>query len=140
MPHFRQYLTKKPDCIKLKYTGTAMPAGRFHIIIGASRCPHQTLSNQQGLKRFLVSITNAIGMHILKGPIIAKGRPENLGLSGFVIIDYSHISVHTFTKFNQALIDIFSCKPYNREKAIQEVLRYFQIPITAAAVQQISWS
>lgn len=114
-------------------------AQRFHIIIDVNNVPAQPLNDEEGLKKFLTDLTSTIGMHVLKGPEIATGIPENPGLSGFVIIDFSHISIHTFTEHKQALVDIFSCKPFDTEVAKKSVLDYFQAKEEDAKIQQVSW-
>lgn len=117
-----------------------MGAGRYHIIIDVNGSSNEILNNSEGLVNFLKNLPGVIGMSVLKGPEIAEGIPENPGLSGFVIIDFSHISIHTFTKYNQALVDIFSCKPYDQEVASQAVLDYFKVSKDQAKIQVISWA
>lgn len=117
-----------------------MVVKRYHIIIDVSGVTKKILNNAEGLNLFLEELPSIIGMHILKQPAIAEGLPENPGLSGFVIIDYSHISIHTFTRYAEALVDIFSCKPYKQEDAIKAVLDYFQIPRSQAYIQVVNWS
>lgn len=116
-----------------------MAAGRFHIIIDAINVPNQPLTDEEGLKTFLIDLTEIIDMHILKGPEVVAGIPENPGLSGFVIIDFSHISIHTFIEHKQALVDIFSCKSFDQEIANNAVLDYFQASVEDAKIQQVSW-
>jgi S-adenosylmethionine decarboxylase len=61
-----------------------------------------------------------IDMKILKGPIVVAGLPGNPGWTGFVIIEKSHISIHTFKDGNKVSLDVFSCKtiPSNRVEEI----------------------
>lgn len=117
-----------------------MQTKRYHILIDISGASKERLNDEPGLDQFLKKLPEIIGMHVLKGPVIESGIPENPGLSGFVIIDYSHISIHTFTLHDEALIDIFSCKPYEQEVAVQAVLEHFQVERPAASVQQVSWA
>jgi S-adenosylmethionine decarboxylase len=117
-----------------------MQTKRYHIIIDVSGVEEKILNDPAGLKNFLETLTDKIGMHVLKGPEIAQGIPENPGLTGFVIIDYSHISVHTFTKYGEALIDIFSCKSFDKEIALQTTLNYIKSDRSHAQVQTVSWS
>jgi S-adenosylmethionine decarboxylase len=44
-------------------------------------------------------------------------KPEDWGLSGFVLIAESHISIHTFPEKNFVTVDIFSCKAFDTEFA-----------------------
>ena len=52
---------------------------------------------------------------------------EDWGVSGFVIIAESHISVHTFPDRNYLNVDVFSCKEFDIENAKKEVKSMFQI-------------
>ena len=70
------------------------------------------------VERILRDLPSLIGMSILSGPHVVEGVPENPGWTGFVIIDKSHISVHTFTETDTVSIDLYSCKPFDAEKAI----------------------
>lgn len=116
-----------------------MAAKRFHIIIEITNADNAILNDEEGLRKFLLSYPSVIGMHVLKGPLISAGIPENPGLSGVVLIDYSHISIHTFTDYNQALVDIFSCKPYDQDVAANEVLKYFHVSKENSKIQEVSW-
>lgn len=116
-----------------------MKSKRYHIIIDLSDVSNKVLNDENGLKGYLAELPGKIGMHILFGPTVVSGIPENPGLSGFVIIDYSHISIHTFTDHREALVDIFSCKPFEKQDAIQSALNYFSVPETQARIKEVYW-
>jgi len=66
------------------------------------------------------------GMHKLIEPVvISAGGTEVLGgkdpggFSGFVIIQESHISIHTFPKRGFVTIDVYSCKQFDSQKIIE---------------------
>jgi len=61
-------------------------------------------------------------MQILEGPIIVEGLPGNPGWTGFVIIDKSHIAIHTFREGNKVSVDVFSCKSFKRDKVEEKLL------------------
>jgi S-adenosylmethionine decarboxylase len=52
---------------------------------------------------------------------------EDWGISGFVFIAESHIGVHTFVERNYVNIDVFSCKDFDTEKAIEDFREGFQL-------------
>ncbi|TSA10964.1 MAG: adenosylmethionine decarboxylase [Deltaproteobacteria bacterium] len=54
-------------------------------------------------------------------------RPEDWGISGFVLIAESHISIHTFPEKRYLSLDIFSCKEFDGQKAIEDVKRLFSL-------------
>lgn len=116
-----------------------MKTGRYHIIIDLGNADNQILVDEPGLKKFMTDLVARIDMHVLFGPVVVTGIPENPGLSGFVIIDFSHVSCHTFIAASEAQVDIFSCKPYSQEKAIQAVLEYFKVPRSSVRFQQVCW-
>jgi S-adenosylmethionine decarboxylase len=74
------------------------------------------------IARVLRELPAEIGMRILWGPLIVKGGPENPGWTGFVIIEKSHISIHTFEVGGLISIDIYSCRPFDEGA----VLRYLE--------------
>ncbi len=71
------------------------------------------------LEAILNELPGSVGMHILAGPLIVAGVPENPGWTGFVIIDKSHISIHTFNDGNRISIDLFSCKMFDTNKVLE---------------------
>jgi len=73
---------------------------------------------RETVERILRELPGLIGMSILDGPHVVEGVPENPGWTGFVIIDKSHISVHTFTETDTVSVDVYSCKPFNTKKAL----------------------
>ncbi len=116
-----------------------MATGRYHIIVDLVDASPEILNDEDGLKNFLMDLTKRVDMNVLYGPVVVSGIPENPGLSGFVIIDFSHISAHTFTKHNEAQIDIFSCKPYDQEVAQNAVLEYFKVDKSKSRIQTVCW-
>ena len=52
---------------------------------------------------------------------------QDWGISGFVIIAESHISVHTFPSRKYINIDVFSCKNFDVKKTISQVKSYFKL-------------
>jgi S-adenosylmethionine/arginine decarboxylase-like enzyme len=52
--------------------------------------------DREVIEGILRELPPRIEMCILAGPVVVRGRPDNPGWTGFVVIDKSHISVHTF--------------------------------------------
>lgn len=89
---------------------------RFHVIIDACKSDPQKIADKAIVEKALRDLVDLCEMKILHGPVVSEGVPENPGLTGFVTIDYSHISIHTFTKTNEICVDVFSCKAFDVDK------------------------
>ncbi|MEK7459332.1 MAG: S-adenosylmethionine decarboxylase, partial [Patescibacteria group bacterium] len=109
-----------------------------HVIVDIENA-NTNIQNKEKVKGFLVRMAAAVDMCILCGPYVASGHPDNPGLTGFAVVDFSHISVHTFTKCNEALIDVFSCKPYDQEKMIALCMATFGGDAALQKKQIVSW-
>lgn len=115
-----------------------MKQPRYHIICDLSGC-NEKIKNSKAVREFLEEVVKRVNMSILEGPIIAEGIDENPGVSGIVIIDFSHISVHTFSKYNEALIDIFSCKPFERNPLVDYCFEFFEADRDTSRVKEVWW-
>ncbi len=117
-----------------------MQTGRYHHIFDLEKADAAKIADSAHITEFITEIASAIGMHILHGPVVINGIEENPGITGFAIVDFSHISVHTFTA-NRAdvLIDIFSCKEYDRARAEEVCLKYFSGIDTNVRHKEVWW-
>jgi S-adenosylmethionine decarboxylase len=77
---------------------------------------------EKDVEQMLQELPERIGMKIIGGPLVVKGEECNPGWTGFVIIDKSHIAVHSFEETNLVSIDVYSCKSFNA-KAVVDYLR-----------------
>ncbi|MBL7160790.1 MAG: S-adenosylmethionine decarboxylase [Candidatus Aenigmarchaeota archaeon] len=100
---------------------------RFHIIIDAWNCNPAGLGDKPALEKVIKEIAKICEMRILHGPVVVEGVPENPGLTGFAIIDYSHISIHTFTESQELCVDVFSCKQFDINKVKDFVKNAFSL-------------
>ena len=87
-----------------------------HLIIDGVL--HHNVNEEVG-RRILSELPALIGMKVLAGPYVVEGVPENPGWTGFVIIDKSHIAIHTFYEGNTISVDVFSCKTFDEEVVIR---------------------
>jgi S-adenosylmethionine decarboxylase len=87
-----------------------------HLVFDGHGCPAERLSDLDGLYALLDRLPDQIGMTKIMPPYVFRhGRPGQpaAGLSGFVLIAESHISVHTFPDQGFANADVFSCEPFD---------------------------
>lgn len=100
---------------------------RFHIVIDAYNCEAAVLDNPAKVKKALETIAGLCNMHILHGPVVIEGVPANPGITGFCVIDFSHISIHTFTATHEMCVDVFSCKAFDYDKVKAYVKKTFDL-------------
>jgi len=90
---------------------------------------YEVLASVEAVTNFLDELPKEIGMTKIMPPYVFKydggDKPEDWGVSGFVIIAESHISVHTFPEKGYFSIDIFSCKDFDVDRAIEIIKEYF---------------
>lgn len=111
---------------------------RYHHIFDIDFC-HDKISDKEFVADFVEQLAGVVDMHIIKGPIVAEGMPENPGLSALAIIDFSHISIHTFQKTNEVLIDVFSCKAYDKEKVLAFCKEQFATSQSTVREKEVWW-
>ena len=102
----------------------------MHLVIDGHNVNPEILQNQSLISKFLEELPNKIGMTKLMDPQVNRYEGTNSqdwGISGFVIIAESHISVHTFPERKYINIDVFSCKNFDVEKTISQVKSYFKL-------------
>ncbi len=88
------------------------------------------MQDEQFLYQLLDSYPAQIGMTKISSPLVFRyvgSRPEDWGISGFVFIAESHISIHTFVERRYVNIDVFSCKDFNAEQVIKDLKDKFQL-------------
>ena len=100
----------------------------MHLAVDGHHADPEKLKDTDLVHRFLDEYPDAIGMTKVVPPQVYTyhGRtPEDWGVSGFVIIAESHISVHTFPERQYINIDIFSCKDFDATSSLEVVKRTF---------------
>ena len=100
----------------------------MHLVIDGHGCDADQLSDPEHIRRFLDNFPDSIAMTKITPPAVYtyKGpKPEDWGVSGFVIIAESHISVHTFPDHRYINIDVFSCKEFDADAAMEQVRALF---------------
>src|SRR2546428_11550231 len=88
----------------------------------------ERLSNEQLVRSLLDRYPGEIGMTKISEPAVFRyvgEKAEDWGVSGFVLIAESHITIHTFPERGLAWIDIFSCKGFEADAAVLDFAREF---------------
>lgn len=101
-----------------------------HLIIDGSRCNTRKLADRILVEQVLNDYPAAIGMTKIGGPYMFEYQapdPAYSGVSGLVVIAESHIAIHTFPELDYFTMDIFSCKNFDHEKAIEYIREAFEV-------------
>ena len=108
----------------------------YHIIFDAIGVDKSLLQSEEFVLGLLLEVPKRIGMKILSGPHLVRDYDMgHEGLSGFAIVDFSHVSIHTFANTQEAYVDIFSCRPFDY-KTIRSYL-YQTLKIQPEAVETL---
>ncbi len=100
----------------------------MHLTIDGYGGDSQQLADFDFIFDLLDGYPDRIGMTKIMPPYVFKyhGKvPTDWGISGFVLIAESHISVHTFPDRAHVSVDIFSCKGFDTEEAVRHVKAAF---------------
>jgi len=102
----------------------------MHLIIdGYSRNPN-LLQSEEFIYQLLDRYPAEIGMTKISPPHVLRyvgAKPEEWGISGFVMIAESHISIHTFVEMRYVNLDVFSCKNFDADQAIKDLSNKLQL-------------
>ena len=102
----------------------------MHLIIDGFGGNVDKMWDQDLVHNFLIDYPSALGMTRITEPKVLEyngPHPEDAGVSGFVIIAESHISIHTFPSRNYVNIDIFSCKSFDNDQALDDAKSLFDL-------------
>ena len=100
-----------------------------HLMLELYNCDRELLSNEPLLRRVLDEYPTRVEMEKVS-PVhlydIETSNPLDAGMSGFVVIAQSHISMHAWPEYGEVDIDICSCKEFSQEDAIAFAKEMFQ--------------
>lgn len=82
----------------------------IHATWDVYNCNADKLSFVAYIKETLHTITATLNLEELNE---AFKQFEPIGVTGFILLAESHISIHTWPEHNYAAIDVFSCKEFD---------------------------
>ena len=102
----------------------------MHVIIDGYGGDPDQLSDENVVRVILDSYPEMMGMTKITQPKVLEYRgtkPEDWGVSGYVMIAESHISMHTFPERGLVWADIFSCKDFDAEPVLEDFKQRFRL-------------
>lgn len=101
-----------------------------HLVLDCYGCDRDKLDDKKAISSMLRELPELIGMKMISKPHVieykADVEPES-GVTGFVLLAESHISIHTYPEKGYFAFDIFSCKEFDTKKAIDYIKARFGI-------------
>ena len=98
----------------------------MHLMIDQYECDNKLMDDPKYIYHSLEELTKLLKMKPLTKPQVVKAESNSKrdpgGWSGYIIIQESHISIHTFIDKGFLTADVYSCKPFDVKKGI----KYFQ--------------
>lgn len=101
----------------------------WHLLVDMSGCEEQSINNPLNIDSFVRSIVRDIDMVPIGEPQIIwcdTHEPEKRGYTFIQLIETSNIIGHLCSHDNTGFIDVWSCKPYDRNVALQLIEEYFR--------------
>ncbi len=95
-----------------------------HVTLDGYNGDFDLLNSEEVVTKALKEMPAEMGMTILGGPVVYFAKGNDLkdpgGWSGFVVIEESHISIHTFPARGFISADVYTCKNgMDQEKIVQ---------------------
>lgn len=100
----------------------------MHLTIDGFGGDRERLSSESLVHSLLDTYPAEINMTKISEPFVLQytgDKPEDWGVTGFVIIAESHISVHTFPDRGYVWVDVFSCKEFEADGAVDRIVETF---------------
>jgi S-adenosylmethionine decarboxylase proenzyme len=85
----------------------------LHLIVECHGCPYALIDDVAIIRKLLRSAAAACSLHIIRE---ASHRFQPRGITGYVLLQESHISIHTWPESGFAVVDILSCGELDRER------------------------
>jgi len=102
----------------------------MHVIIDGYGGDPDQLADENAVSVILDRVPEVMGMTKITQPKVLRytgSKPEDWGVSGFVMIAESHISIHTFPERRLVWADVFSCKDFDAQPVLDEFKRRFSL-------------
>jgi len=90
-----------------------------HIVVELSFCNENTINNLEKLKDLLVKAAKKANATIKASYFFDFGE----GISGFLVLAQSHLSIHTWPKNKYVALDIYTCGDTDPEKAVELIIK-----------------
>ena len=114
---------------KVKLKGPRKVFG-YHMIMDCYGCNRKAVDSVEVCYKYLNEITEVMKVHQQSPPFVIYTDPikypDKAGISGWVPVVESGVSIHTITPAAFISIDVYSCQKYSPEKVRAFTKKMFQ--------------
>jgi S-adenosylmethionine decarboxylase len=100
-----------------------------HLIMDCFNCDSSILKSKTKISKILNELPEIIGMRKISKPLVlyhhAKKKNES-GITGTIILAESNITIHTYPQKKFVSIDVYSCKEFDIDSALQYLKEKFK--------------
>lgn len=110
-----------------------------HLMLDLNDCNPEILDDLGACFKLLNELPERIGMTKITQPYVFRYSgliPEDEGITGVTVIAESHISLHTYPRKSFVFVDLFSCKPFDVERARDYIVQFFESKSPLVHVQE----
>ncbi len=100
-----------------------------HLVLDLNGCPNDLLSCKENILKWTKDLVKAIDMVAYGEPSLehfATHSHEAAGYTMLQLIETSNIAAHFAENIGQVYIDVFSCKAFDNQVAMDVCRQYFQ--------------
>ena len=97
----------------------------MHLIIDGHVKDPKKIKDKEFIYQFLDTYPRQIAMTKVSTPQVSEYDLKEQGISGFVLLAESHISVHIYPNQSYVNIDIFSCAEFDHALAARQLEKQF---------------
>ena len=103
----------------------------YQLLLDFYGCKKEVCDDMELAYDFLDKVVEHIGMNKMQPPQILRGDAKKYpekgpGLSGWIPLIESSVVMHTLSKKNFISIDVYSCKYFNAQDALEFAVKYFK--------------
>lgn len=81
-------------------------------------CPSKLIDDKVLIEKILLEVTDIIGLTVVNSTI---HHFSPIGVSGIVVIEESHLAIHTWPEYNYVAIDFFTYQKIEIDKGIDYI-------------------
>jgi len=102
-----------------------------HLLIEYYGCDSEILKNTSLIEKYMIEAARVAQATIVES-VFHTFNPW--GVSGVIVIEESHLAIHTWPEYKYAAVDLFTCgitiKPWNAFKLLEEKLKAERYDLT----------